>query len=571
MAVKKRQCGTCRFFVQDSTGFGKCSNPAWPESSAPLLLLRPNELACRTRWGTSLWQDRSGALEPEPIDTPQQPSLPEPISAQLQYDDEVTSVSIAGSSRSHTSYDDGVIETTTVKPGTSIWEDDLQSERRELLRQSPHDALAGARKRHMDKQARQRELVPFAEEEDAQEDPMAEMDNEPTAASSRPAAHADNFPPDDFVEEERGTADDSSDDALVDEGVPGTRRSPRLNHLLRSPKGKQAMTFGAATEMTVTAHNPEQREQWNTVPQIQPGFDLPLNETETRPAPTLRMSAHTAPANTFSYSTRPVSVAREVLTETRQKSERAQRQVQVPLADERPAAPSEQRPEVEARPRLSQAPSNQSGLLDRARNSPLRGYHPAPQVSPARTQQPEVDPRTLRSRSNPTMMPETAFVEDSVPVENAVVPAPQRPSKREVEAPANIINEAPVERAQSKKKPYIPLRVDNSPFESAQIEIAPDVPRCCGTCASYQPGDPKSSPGRGACMNAFTGPTPRMVSERDLGCQHTFGCFWVPADEEVWLDELPVFSEPTPRVDRMVARRERRKTTVLPDLEELTS
>lgn len=72
-------------------------------------------------------------------------------------------------------------------------------------------------------------------------------------------------------------------------------------------------------------------------------------------------------------------------------------------------------------------------------------------------------------------------------------------------------------------------------------------------------------------MNAFTGPVPRMVSERDLGCQHTFGCFWVPADEEVWLDELPVFNEPTPRVDRMVARRERRKSTVLPDLEELTS
>ncbi|MCA9834734.1 MAG: hypothetical protein KC435_12355 [Thermomicrobiales bacterium] len=544
-----------------------------------MLLLRPNELACRTRWGTSLWQDRSGALEPDPTDTPQQPSLPEPISVQLQYDDEVTSVSIAGSSRTHTSYDDGVIETTTVKPGSSIWEDDLQSERRELLRQSPHDALAGARKRHMDKQARQRELIPFAEDSDVLEDPSAEPDVEPAIASTQPAAQAHTFPPDDFVEDERASSDaDDRQDELVDEGVPGTRRSPRLNHLLRSPKGRQAMTFGAATELSVTAHNPEQREQWNTVPQIQPGFDLPLNTTDTNPPTAARMSAHTAPAATFNYSTRPVSVAREVVTETRQKSERAQRQVQVPLADDRSMPPvriDEQHPEIETRPRLTHASSNQSGLLERARDSPLRGYRPAPQPTQQRAPQPEVDPLTLRSRPANTTRPEILNESDTIVSEGTAVPvatpASQPQQTRDVESRTNSVDAASLDRPQVKKKPLIPLRVDNSPFESAQIEIAPNVPRCCGTCASYQPGDSGTSPGRGACMNAFTGPVPRMVSERDLGCQHTFGCFWVPADEEVWLDELPVFNEPTPRVDRMVARRERRKSTVLPDLEELTS
>lgn len=572
MAVKKRQCGTCRFFVQsDSPGFGKCTNPAWPESSAPLLLLRPNELACRTRWGTSLWRDPNDASDPGIAAAPQQPSLPEPTSVQLQYDDEVTSVSIAGSARARSSFDDDVVDTSAVVPSSLTWEDDLQSERRELLRQSPHDALAGARKRHMDKQARQRELIPFAENESPEEKdtPTEEV---PVISSAANAKTPPVFPPDDFVEQERGTAEDVYDDELVDEGVPGIKRSPRLNHLLKSPKNDKAMTLGAASEMSVTSHNPERREQWNTVPQIQPGFDLPLVETEPTPSPMLRVNASAAPMMSSSPVSRPVSVAREVYSEDRKQIERAQRRVEVPLAEHVPTA---------ERTMLSHAPSNQTPLVERIRSSPLRGYRPAPKPE---TQQPTQQPRRSPEVAETSSPRRTAS--EHVPT-TAVQPqerSPQQQQKSPEPAPemrarpqesvrqAQPVDRTPVsetpEERQSKRRSMIPLHVDTSPFVSKPVQLAPHVPRCCGTCSSYRGSD---VPGRGSCTNQHAGPLRRMVSDTDLACEHTWGTMWVPADDQVWLTDLPDHSGPTPRVDAMLKRRERSRRPVLPDLEELTS
>ncbi len=545
MAVKKRQCGTCRFFVQsDTPGFGTCTNPAWPESSAPLLLLRPNELACRTRWGTSLWRDPSDISDPDIAAVPQQPSLPEPSSVQLQYDDEVTSVSIAGSARGQSSYDDDVVDTSSVIPSSLAWEDELQSERRELLRQSPHDALAGARKRHMDKQARQRELIPFADDEN--KDPIDESSSPVSSADSAPV-----FPADDFVEEERGSVDDVYDDELVDEGMPGARRSPRLNNLLKSPKNGKAMTLGAASEMVVTSNNPDHREQWNSVPQIQQGFELPLSDPEPMPASnrSLRVTASAAPSVSYAPVSRPVSVAREVVSEDRKQFERAQRRIEVPLADTQPIP-------TENRDKLTHAPSNQAALVDRLKSSPLRGYHPTPKPA-----QPE---------SRPTRVAPSAKV--SSPINDTAEPRTSPPAVRPVQQatkPARTQQTGtPEPRVSPTKRPTIPLHVDTSPFRGIPVQIAPQVPRCCGTCTSYRASDVE---GRGFCANQYAGPVQRMVSETDLACEHTYGSLWLPADEEIWLTELPDHSSPTPRVDAMIERRERRQRPVLPDIEELTS
>lgn len=556
MAVKKRQCGTCRFFVQsDTPGFGTCTNPAWPESSAPLLLLRPNELACRTRWGTSLWQDPSDTSDPGIAAAPQQPSLPEPSSVQLQYDDEVTSVSIAGSTRGRSSLDDDVVDTSSVIPSSLAWEDELQSERRELLRQSPHDALAGARKRHMDKQARQRELIPFADDE------ASANNNNPVDETSLPVANVDSapvFPADDFVEEERGTIDDVYDDELVDEGVPGVKRSPRLNSLLKSPKTGKAMTLGAASEMVVTSNNPDHREQWNSVPQIQQGFELPLSDPEPMPAPnrSLRVAASAAPSISYAPVSRPVSVAREVVTEDRKQLERAQRRIEVPLADTQPTT-------IENRDRLTHAPSNQAALVERLKSSPLRGYHPTP-----RPTQPENRPTNVVP--NPMGSSPVSDASDRQPTEPVVRPVPQATKSVSSPHPRKVTATEPrvSSTQQPTKRPMIPLHVDTSPFRSTPVQIAPKVPRCCGTCTSYRASDVE---GRGFCTNQYAGPVQRMVSETDLACEHTYGSMWLPADEEIWLTELPDHSGATPRVDAMIERRERRNRPILPDIEELTS
>lgn len=82
------------------------------------------------------------------------------------------------------------------------------------------------------------------------------------------------------------------------------------------------------------------------------------------------------------------------------------------------------------------------------------------------------------------------------------------------------------------------------------IEISPDVPRACRTCRNYRPSE---QPGRGWCTNAWAFTHRQMVNETDIACDSTIGCWWLPADEEVWLTELDIASEATPRVDRLIA------------------
>lgn len=82
------------------------------------------------------------------------------------------------------------------------------------------------------------------------------------------------------------------------------------------------------------------------------------------------------------------------------------------------------------------------------------------------------------------------------------------------------------------------------------IEIAPKVERACLTCRSYRPSE---QPGRGWCTNSWAFTHRQMVNETDLACDSTIGCWWLPADEEVWLTELDVAEEATPRIDRLIA------------------
>lgn len=615
MAEKKRQCGTCRFFIKnEQTGTGKCSHPLRAGADAELLLLRPNELACRTKWGDSLWQDEADDSDPTAPKAPQQPTLPEPIAAQLQFDDEVTSVSIAGSKNSRSSFEDDVVDSGATATGMASWNDPVQDERLSLLRRGNHDALAGARKRHMDKQARQRELVPFAEDEEVQR-PVDEPKQESSApqAEAKPKDEADKpvFPPDDFVETERSSNQTGStrDDEMVDDGVTsGNQRSPRLRKLMRDsndPKNGKAMQFSMPSEMRVTSHNPEQREQWNSVPAVNPNFELPLSKPAEQTPPTKsRVAASAAPMVSSSYQPRPVSQARELLSEDRLRLERAQRHVTPPLAEEPgdvTEPTSSPRSNLAAmmndRPRLSEPLSRRNEPIDQIKKSPLRGYHPAPRkeapaetptqeqraIQPARRamreqqetstswnlQQPEARSRQVEphrqqiadqqapQQQAPRQRPEPAVsAEAEVVSEQAARPRPRR-----------IAEQAPVE-AEQKQRPYIPLHDVMDPYEKEPIEISPDVPRQCSTCASYRPS---STPGRGSCSNQFAGPVDRVVSGDDYACDHTFGSFWIPADRLVWRAKIKTEYPPTPRIERMIARRERMRPTVLPDLDELTS
>ncbi|HVL26455.1 MAG TPA: hypothetical protein VM450_20360 [Thermomicrobiales bacterium] len=83
------------------------------------------------------------------------------------------------------------------------------------------------------------------------------------------------------------------------------------------------------------------------------------------------------------------------------------------------------------------------------------------------------------------------------------------------------------------------------------IEVAPEIPRQCATCRSYRASEQGE---RGWCTNSWAFTHRQMVNAGDLACQSTIGCWWLPADEEVWLeDDAAKLDRATPRVDRMVA------------------
>lgn len=83
------------------------------------------------------------------------------------------------------------------------------------------------------------------------------------------------------------------------------------------------------------------------------------------------------------------------------------------------------------------------------------------------------------------------------------------------------------------------------------IEIAPTVTKACMTCRNYRPSE---QPGRGWCTNNWAFTHRQMVNEGDIACKSTIGCWWLPADEEVWLDDFDVAADATPRVDRLLAQ-----------------
>jgi hypothetical protein len=82
------------------------------------------------------------------------------------------------------------------------------------------------------------------------------------------------------------------------------------------------------------------------------------------------------------------------------------------------------------------------------------------------------------------------------------------------------------------------------------IEISPDIPRDCATCRSYRQSEQGE---RGWCTNNWAFTHRQMVNATDLACQSTIGCWWLPADEEVWLTEDEPDRGATPRVDRLIA------------------
>jgi hypothetical protein len=93
------------------------------------------------------------------------------------------------------------------------------------------------------------------------------------------------------------------------------------------------------------------------------------------------------------------------------------------------------------------------------------------------------------------------------------------------------------------------------------INIAPDIPRACRSCRSFQSADGGV---RGWCTNEWAFTHRRMVNEDDLACDCTIGCWWLP-DDRYWHSEPEIsWVLATPLIDTFIASRTRsprRKTS----------
>lgn len=182
-------------------------------------------------------------------------------------------------------------------------------------------------------------------------------------------------------------------------------------------------------------------------------------------------------------------------------------------------------------------------------------------ISMARRERRPIAPPARKRR--PEGREVVAEAREETPLERAPVQQREQPPRRE--APRVPVREVRVEpemlvavrHAESQEPEPAPqfdvrdLINGSMDLLNMTIEIAPEVPRACLTCRSYRPSE---QPGRGWCTNSWAFTHRQMVNETDLACDSTIGCWWLPADEEVWLEEFEVAAEATPRVDRLLAR-----------------
>lgn len=86
------------------------------------------------------------------------------------------------------------------------------------------------------------------------------------------------------------------------------------------------------------------------------------------------------------------------------------------------------------------------------------------------------------------------------------------------------------------------------------IDIAPDIPRACRSCRSFQSADGGV---RGWCTNEWAFTHRRMVNEDDLACDSTIGCWWLP-DDRYWQSDPEIsWTLATPLIDAFIAGRTR--------------
>jgi hypothetical protein len=226
MAGQQRKCANCRFFTDAGlAGNGWCTHPRRQLNSGVKILVRAGELACRNSWGGDLFQHK--------LDTAAEPAANADLPGDGQ--DEVTSVTMP-SARPHVDEDRVVSDRPAPRrdlhdPNDAAQRD--QEERARVIARGNRDALMQARQRYS---TRRQGNQPVVDDDNMQDDLPGQRQERVVARQERYS------------------------DRYVSPG--GARPSPRTEPVPRE-------------EISRRLHGQPGQDRFETVPEVDPSFDLP--------------------------------------------------------------------------------------------------------------------------------------------------------------------------------------------------------------------------------------------------------------------------------------------------------
>ena len=233
MAGQQRKCANCRFYSDAGMpGNGWCTHPKRQLNSGVKLLVRAGELACRNTWGGDLFQSR--------LEDDASPAAAADLPGNDQ-DDEVTSVTIR--TNQHVPVVDRVVrDHPSIRRPHRLDSNDAahrdQEERARVMARGSRDALAQARQRFTSRhQPRQQDVV-------------ADDDSDESASSDRVVTRQQRFSDRDFAS-----------------GLPPLKTAPVPREEIRQ-------------------RNAASEDRFDTVPEINPDFDMPGQRRRSEPVAT---------------------------------------------------------------------------------------------------------------------------------------------------------------------------------------------------------------------------------------------------------------------------------------------
>jgi hypothetical protein len=615
--VKRRVCDTCHFFERAGiANSGWCNHPSRRSTSDVRLVVRQNELGCRNGWDNDLWvaagasddklnaQASSADRQDGAADLFGRPSAP-------QANDEITHIVAARHTQvvgrrplEESASQDIVVHQS---PSARLSQNDQNQPATNLV-QDPKAAIQRAREQF---RARRRDEGRLADRLVFQASPE-DSAGAPSAADFRPV-HTSNTVYSPSGAPQRGSNSEDFDDSWTSapverneramearpENVRSDNRPHRIERNESSPVDHYASDPDDSTDpfhqvapvsrqeihrtSTPITSFPEDRDRFETIPEADADFEIPIARVQTAPSTGLvageefdddwewqEEELHGEPQP---RRRRRMSRLERFLAERKASSKRAEGLLPDDDSyflteddewldddsDDHSVSASDDDEFIDHEPDEDFAyfdddvdPSSEGvdELLVATDRSPEHRDTERPQAGDFRpTPAPaSLPPQYDQPMTEPPARPEARHTQ-SQPV---ALPETTAPSRNR-----DVGHRSPIETLREPESD--PILVDSLLTDDAErhANSSSTVPQCCRTCRDFRPSERGD---RGWCNNKWAFHHRRMVDADDLPCETSFGSWWV-AHDDTWLKIADVsgHGDPTPHFDHWLTELQRKQ------------